>query len=308
MFPKIVRLLFLVLISAVFFSGCGQSKLSDSNANSTNAGTQKTFTIVTSFYPMYISTINITKGVGGVEVINMTKAQTGCLHDYQLTPQDLKTLEKANAFVINGAGMEVFLDKAIKQRPELKIVDASKGIGLLKDETGEENPHVWVSISNAIMQVKNIAAQLSALDAVNATKYQANADEYVKKLEVLRDKMHKSLDDVKTKDIITFHEAFPYFAKEFSLNIVTVIEREPGTEPSPKELEDTIKKVKETNINALFVEPQYPAKAAETIARETGAKIYILDPAVTGEARPEAYNDYLNSMEQNLKILQEALK
>ena len=99
------------------------------------------FRIVTSFYLMYIATINITQGIDGVEVTNMTKPQTGCLHDYQLATGDLKTLEKADAFVINGAGMEAFLDKVVNQQKALKIIDASKDIPLLKDGD-EENPHV----------------------------------------------------------------------------------------------------------------------------------------------------------------------
>lgn len=308
MLSKLVKLAAILVMSAVLLSGCGQSKVSDSPTNSNSDGTKKNFTIVTSFYPMYITTINITKGVQGVEVINMTKAQTGCLHDYQLTPEDLKTLEKANAFVINGAGMEAFLDKAIKQQPQLKMIDASKNIELLKDEKGEENPHVWVSISNAILQVKNITEQLATTDPENAAKYKSNANEYLKRLESLRDKMHKSLDGTTEKDIITFHEAFPYFAKEFNLTIVAVIEREPGTEPSPKELAETIDKVKAAHIKALFAEPQYPSKVAETIAKETNVKIYTLDPAVTGEAKPDAYDDYLNIMEKNLQTLQEALR
>jgi len=307
-FTKLVKVLCLLAMSTLILSGCGQSKNTENQGSPASTGTEKKFTIVTSFYPMYISTINITKGVAGVQVVNMTKPQTGCLHDYQMTPVDLNTLEKADAFVINGAGMEAFLDKAIGQQPQLKVVDASTGLVLLKDDKGEDNPHVWVSISNAILQVQNIAQQLSALDAVHADQYKSNADEYVKKLSALRDKMHASLDSAPHKDIITFHEAFPFFAKEFNLNIVAVIEREPGAEPTPKELADTIKQIKESNIKALFAEPQYPSKAAEAIARETGAKVYTLDPAVTGDAKPEAYNDYINIMETNLKTLQEALK
>ena len=294
---------FLVLaISTMFLAGCGR----DNKQNKTAAN--KNFVIVTSFYPMYISTINITRDVPGVEVINMTKPQTGCLHDYQLVPDDVQKLEKASAFVVNGAGMEAFLDKAVKQQPKLKIVDASKGIVLLKDENGEENPHVWVSVSNAIIQVKNIAEQLAALDPANAEKYKSNANVYTKKLESLREDMHSNLDNVKTKDIITFHEAFPYFAKEFNLNIIDVIEREPGTEPSPKELEETIDKVKQLKVKALFAEPQYPAKAAEVIAKETGAKVFTLNPAVTGESKPNAYDDYIIIMKKNLDVLKEALQ
>ncbi len=299
---KFMRFFLVLAISTMFLAGCGR----DNKQNNTAAN--KNFVIVTSFYPMYISTINITRDVPGVEVINMTKPQTGCLHDYQLVPDDVQKLEKASAFVVNGAGMEAFLDKAVKQQPKLKIVDASKGIVLLKDENGEENPHVWVSVSNAIIQVKNIAEQLAALDPANAEKYKSNANVYTKKLESLREDMHSNLDNVKTKDIITFHEAFPYFAKEFNLNIIDVIEREPGTEPSPKELEETIDKVKQLKVKALFAEPQYPAKAAEVIAKETGAKVFTLNPAVTGESKPNAYDDYIIIMKKNLDVLKEALQ
>lgn len=307
MYSKLLKLFSFLLVSIIVLSGCVQSKNTGNPASSNDRSGNK-FTIVTSFYPMYISTINITKDIPGVEVINMTKPQTGCLHDYQLTPEDLKTLEKANAFVINGAGMEAFINKAINQQKNLKIIEASKGIELIKDETGGENPHVWVSISDAILQVKNISGQLASMNPANAPKYRSNADAYVKKLEALKDKMHKSLDGIKNKDIITFHEAFPYFAKEFGLNIVAVIEREPGTAPSPKELEDTIKIVKDSKIKALFAEPQYPAKAADMIAAETGANIYSLDPAVTGDAKPDGYDEYIKVMGQNLKSLEEALK
>ena len=102
---------------------------------------------------------------------------------------------------------------------------------------------------------------------------------------------------------MTFHEAFPYFAKEFDLNIVEVIEREPGSEPSPKELEETIKKVRELNVKALFAEPQYPAGAANTIAKESGATLYTLDPVVTGEANENSANAYIEAMKKNAEVL-----
>jgi len=304
-YSRLIRLLSVLVIGFILVSGCGQAKNISDQVSSNKPATEKKLTVLTSFYPIYISTINVTKNIEKVQVINMTKPQTGCLHDYQLTPEDLKTLEKADVFVINGAGMEAFIDKALKQQPDLKIIEASKGIELLKDDNDEENPHVWVSISNDILQVRNIAEHLSLIDSANAPKYKSNAEEYIKKLEILKTKMHQNLDGVKNKNIITFHEAFPYFAQEFNLNIAAVIEREPGSEPSPKELEETINTVRDLKITALFAEPQYPAKAAETIARETGAKVYALDPVVTGDL---TLDSYINIMELNLKTLEEAIK
>lgn len=269
---------------------------------------KKDFTIVTSFYPMYIDVINITKDVEGVKVINMTKPQTGCLHDYQLTTEDMKTLEQADVFVANGAGMESFLDKATKQNKNMKVVEASnyKDINFIKDGD-EDNPHVWMSVTYSIAQVKAITAALCEADPANKDAYRKNALDYCMKLEKLKKEMHEELDDLPHKDIVTFHEAFPYLAKEFKLNIVSVIEREPGTEPTPQELETTIAKVNTLPVKVLFTEPQYSPAAAETIAKETGAKIYQLDPVVTGEANLEAMDAYISAMKKNMNILKEAL-
>lgn len=295
------NMLFCLLASlCLLLTGCG-------GTNTAGGGKDGSFHIVTSFYPMYVATINITQGVDGVTVTNMTKPQTGCLHDYQLMTEDMKTLEKADAFVINGAGMESFLDKVVNQQKNLKIIDASKGIELLKDGD-EENPHVWLSVTDAILQVKNIAEQLKAADPKHADAYEKNAAAYIKKLEALKAEMHAELDTVPNKDIVTFHEAFPYFAKEFGLNIISVVEREPGTEPTPAELQETIEQVKKLPVKVLFTEPQYSPSAAETIARETGAKIYTLDPVVTGEANDEAINAYIDTMKKNMKTLKTALQ
>ncbi len=291
-----------VLLCTALLAGCGQSSQS---------GTAKkddgSFRIVTSFYPVYIATANITRGVDGVEVVNMTKPQTGCLHDYQLTTDDMKALDSADAFVANGAGMEAFLDKVIKEHSGMKVIDASRGIELLKDEEGE-NPHVWLSITDAIRQVENIADQLSEADPKHADAYKANAAAYTDKLKALQGRLHAQLDSLPHRDIVTFHEAFPYFAKEFNLNIVKVIEREPGTEPTPSELQETIEEVNKLPVRVLFTEPQYSPSAAETISRETGAKIYSLDPVVTGEADDSALDAYITTMEKNAAVLQEALK
>ena len=286
-----------VLAVIIFFTGCGG-----------NTKDPNKLKIVTSFYPMYLDAINIAKDIDGVEVVNLTKPQTGCLHDYQLTTEDMKTLETADIFIINGLGMENFLDKVTSAQKDLKIVDASKSeeIYLLKD--GDEiNPHVWISITYSMAQVKAITHQLCEIDPAHADAYKKNALEYLNKLSALRDEMHLAFDNLPNKDIVTFHEAFPYFAAEFKLNIVAVIEREPGTEPTPQELKETIEKVNSLPVKILFTEPQYSPKAADTISRETGAEISVLDPIVTGESKLESVDDYINKMRINKDVLATAL-
>ena len=305
---KLTKILTIVFAASMLLTGCNNSAESNNSIESNNK-----LTIVTSFYPMYISTLNIVKDIPDVEVINMTAPQTGCLHDYSLSTKDLKTLSSADIFVINGAGMESFLDDVIDEYSDLKIIEASNGISLIEDTDHDENahdvnPHVWVSISKNIEEVSNIAKELSAFDPNHASEYEANADAYIAKLENLRTEMHAALDNVNNKDIITFHEAFPYFAEEFNLNIAGVIEVEPDSEPSAKEVENIISIINEKNIKALFTEPQYSSKIADTIAKETGASIYTLDPIVTGDANEDAYDDYIVKMQENLNTLKEALK
>ncbi len=260
--------------------------------------------IVTSFYPIHIAALNVAHAIPGVAVINMAPPSAGCLHDYQLTPADLVTLAQAQVLVINGAGMESFLDKARAQFPALPIIDASAGIELMQGPAGV-NPHVWLSVSHAMTQVRTLARELARLDPEHAAQYAENAAVYLEQLEALRVKIHAGLQGLRTREIVTFHEAFPYFAAEFDLRIVGVIEREPGASPSARDLAQLIELLRRRGIKALFAEPQYSAKAAETIARETGAIVYTLDSAVTGPLRPEAY---LTIMEDNLRQLQQALR
>lgn len=313
---KPVKAILVLLLCALLLAACGVSNepgitpgASGADGPLASTGNEENdFHIVTSFYPIYVLTVNVAGGIPGVSVTNMTEPQTGCLHDYELSAADMKTLETADLFVINGAGMETFVDQVKDVYPDLTIVETAKDIPLIVDEsTGEANPHVWVSVSNAIKQVENIEEALIEADSAHEDDYRRNAEAYEKELEDLKERMHEALKDIRSRDIVTFHEAFPYFAEEFDLNIVSVIEREPGTEPSAAELEETIETIDRLGVKAIFAEPQYSAKAAETIASETGAKVYLLDPLVTGpnDADPHSYVD---TMEQNLQTLIEALK
>ncbi len=271
--------------------------------------------VVTSFYPMYIATANIVDGVSDINLKNLTSKTTGCLHDYQITTQDMIKLSDADVLVINGGGMENFIDKALSTYTELKIINASQNIKenheIEHKESHDEhhdhgdNSHYWVSISLYIEQVKNIKDELCRIDVKNAFLYEMNANNYISKLEELKTKMHNSLDNIDNKNIVTFHEAFDYFAEEFDLDIVAVIEREPGTYPSSRDVAEIIDEIKDKNVNAIFVEPQYSRTAADTIARETHVNVYELDPIVTGELNKDAY---INTMNKNLDVLENAFK
>ena len=300
------KVVFVLLIICCFIlCGCGYQE---------NKIDENKFNIVTSFYPMYVATSNIVDGVEDVTLSNMTDVQVGCLHDYQMTTKDMNKLEKADVFIINGGGMESFLDKATSSCKNLKVINSSEGI-LEEDEHeeghheheeshNEENAHIWVSISLYINQVQNIANELARADEKNADKYLENAEIYIEKLKNLKNEMHEKLDNLEKKNIVTFHEAFSYFADEFNLNVVAVIEREPGTSPSAGQLAKIIDEIKETSAKAIFVEPQYEKTTANVISKETGVPVYTLDPIVSGKLDK---GEYERIMRENLKVLEEAL-
>ena len=113
------------------------SDASDSVKNTDEADDM--LTVVTSFYPMYIATLNIVDGVKGVRLENLSEPQTGCLHDFQLTPEDMKLLSTADVFVINGGGIESFMSDVAKAYPKLDVVEACEDVALLSDDESDSD-------------------------------------------------------------------------------------------------------------------------------------------------------------------------
>ena len=209
------------------------------------------------------------------------------------------------------------MDRVIALREDLSVIVASEGIQMLpgdhdhdhaaheEDEDELLNAHVWLDPALAIRQVENIAQGLSQADPQNAALYAANAQAYAKRLSRLDAELRAQLGALAGEEIVTFHEAFDYFAQAYDLRIAGVIEQEAGEEPGTRDLAETCDLVIERGVRALFVEPQYPQRAAETVARETGAAVYTLDPAVSGDGEMDSYE---RIMRQNAATLLEALQ
>lgn len=287
-------------------------------------------TVVTSFYPIYLFTLNLTDGIDGVEVHNLAAPGTGCLHDYQLQTGDMKKLAQADVFLINGAGMESFLPGVTDTFPSLPVVNASEGIDLLDAEVegvvidahdghdedehhdhdhddGSYNAHIWLDAANAQIMVANLAEGLIAALPEHADAIAANRDAYLIRLSALDEELTEGLADLPHRDIITFHEAFPYFAQAYGLNVAAVVNREPGDALSPARLAELVQVVRNLGAPPLFVEPQYDDMAARTLSAETGAPVYQLDPVVTGPEENIPLTYYEDIMRQNMTVLQEAL-
>ena len=235
----------------------------------------------------------------------MSNEHAGCLHDYHLTTTDMKLINDADVFIINGAGLETFLEKVYTVQEDLEVIDSSDNIELLSEKfSDEDNEHIWLSITNAIDQVKNIGESLCELDKDNESLYLANVNAYVKRLENLRNELRESMYDYTDVKMVTSHDAFPYFADDFGFEIVSVIEKEEGTSPTSKEMQEIIKVIKDNEIKAIFIEKDASTKIADTIGNESGAKVFELDTITSGEG---SLFDYENRMRENIKVIKESL-
>lgn len=285
----IVAVIFLVIIVTLVILNINKKNKEKEN--------DEKIKIVTSFYPMYIIAENLLEGTNNTELVNMADVNVGCLHDYTLTTEDMKKVENADIFIVNGLGMENFLDKVINSNQDMYIVDSSENIqNLIKDED-EINPHIWTSIDNYILQVKNISSELQNKDNLNEQIYKENEEKYVEKLENLKEEYLEASKELEGQKAIILNEAFEYFAQELNLEATTIKTDHEESTVSAEKLKNTIEKVKEENINIIIIDKNDNKSNAETIANETGATIYELNSGLTGSLEKDAY---IKAMEENL--------
>lgn len=283
--------------------------------------------VAASFYPMYIAAWNVAGDVPGVTVENMAQPSAGCLHDYQLTPSDLILLSGADIFVVNGGGIENFLEDVAEQYPSLEIVTASQGIELLETEPGtvflteeggagqetdgeghahvhgDENAHVWMDIARYMQEVENIRDGLSEADPAHQAFYEANAAAYLEKLERLRLEMESVKEKAGNEKVMIFHEAFAYLGEALGLDVRGAVNMDENASLSANMVSEIIDRIHREGITMLLAEEQYGAQIADAVARETGASVYMLDALLDGE---EDADSYLEGMDRNIHVLEEA--
>ena len=257
--------------------------------------------------------------VGGEHVTVTTLVPPGASpHTYELTPAQVRQVAEADVLVLIGLGFEFWAEDLIQSaaNPDLIVVHTSEGIEIIEDEPEHAsrithhasrvsgNPHIWLDPQNAIVQVKHIRDALIQADPAHRAAYEANAEAYIRQLEALDEEIAARVATWSQKEFIAFHPAWVYFARRYGLTQAAVIERTPGREPSPAELAEIIETARRIGAKAIFAEPQFSPKAAETIAAESGAQVLFLNP-LGGEKGPAPY---LEMMRYNVAQMERALK
>lgn len=253
-----------------------------------------TFNIVTTFYPVELIVQNLIKDTTNVESVNISAASGGCVHDYEMTPNDMKTFENANLIVINGQGMEHFMDKVTVNT---EILDSSQNI------QNEGSSHIWMDIDNYISQVQTIGDALSNLDEENKDVYMKNMNEYIQKINGIKEKFNIQTD----KKVMIMHDAFKYYENIGMFDIEAEFFAGHEGNYSANDLKNVISNMNNMDIKILLVDNETYEKnraLVDTIVNETNAHVYVLDLIVDVN---ENLDTYIRSMEQNLDVIKEAV-
>ena len=282
----------------------------------TGCGTQiQPAQIAATTLPVYEFTTRLCEGTP-LTVTRLVTEEVSCLHDYSLNVRQVKAAEAAEVIVISGAGLEEFMEDILH---DANTIDSSAGLTLLcpeedhahdhheethsHDHQGhhhDQDPHIWLSPSNAAIMAQNISLGL-------AQQYPDHADTFATNLEALSAQLNDlytygeaALRELSCRDLITFHDGFAYFAESFDLHILEAVEEESGSEASARELIHLIEEVEHHGLPAIFTEKSGSVSAAEVISRETGAAVYTLDMAMAGDS-------YFDAMYRNIDTIKEAL-
>lgn len=249
--------------------------------------------VVASVLPVYI----FAKNVAGekAEVALLIPPGTD-VHEFSLRPLDLKTLNEADLVLISGAGLEGFILERLSR--DGRVVDTSKGIDLIRIG-GFTDPHVWLDPLNAVRQVENIRDALSALDPENRPYYVRNAESYIGRLKALDGEIREGLGGLQSRYLITYHEAFNYFARRYDM-IPFSLTGPDAEQPLPGRMKRVYDIVRDKAVRAVFSEKQFPQESLERLKRDLGVSICTLDTLETG--RPDT-GYYERAMGENLRTI-----
>ncbi|HFU3789835.1 TPA: ZinT/AdcA family metal-binding protein [Streptococcus suis] len=305
---KKVGLLFLS-VSALLLAACGNSTASQEDGK---------LDIVTTFYPVYEFTKQVTGDEANVELL--VKAGTE-VHGYEPSAKDIARIQEADAFVYENENMETWVHdvEGSIDTEKVNVISATEGMLLLpggeEEHEGHDHseeghshaydPHVWLSPERAITLVENIRDSLVAKYPEKKDAFETNAAAYIEKLDALDAKYSETLSAAKQKYFVTQHTAFAYLALDYGLKQVSITGVAADEDPTPSRLAELTEYINKYGIKYIYFEENASKSVAETLAKETGVQLDVLNPleSLTDEDMKNG-KDYISVMEDNLTALE----
>jgi ABC-type Zn uptake system ZnuABC Zn-binding protein ZnuA len=306
---RLSRSAFIAVALAIGVAGCGQAGTHGSPAAGATAptpapGAIKVVTTTTVF-------ADIVQNVGGSRVAATSIVPPGVgPEDYEPKPDDAKKLTDAALVVSNGVGLDNFLDRLLSSvggnAPRLVLGD---GIPPMTVD-GEANPHFWLDPTLVKRYyLPAIAGKLSELDPAGRATYDANVSAYGQQLDALDAELKASVEQIppESRKLVTFHDAFPYFARHFGFELVGVVLENVGQEPSAAELAALVDRVKAAHVKAVFSEAQFSPRLSQTLADEAGIS-HVVTTLYNDALGPAPADTYLGLMRWNVDQIVTALR
>jgi ABC-type Zn uptake system ZnuABC Zn-binding protein ZnuA len=290
---QLSRILALVL-ALCMLSGCAHAQNPD---------------IAATTLPVYEFTVRLCQGTG-LTVTRLVTESVSCLHDYTLQVTQMRAIESAKTIVISGGGLEDFLHDALSN--SASVIEAAHDMELLCPEPEHDHghghdhhhhdsdPHIWLSPIRAKEMAQNICNGLKQEFPHFSDTFEQNLTALLSELDALQSYGEAQLETLSCRELITFHDGFAYFAEAFDLTILKAVEEESGSEAAASELIELIGMVEHHKLPAIFTESNGSDAAAKIIAAETGAALFSLDMAMSGDS-------YFDAMYHNIDTIKEAL-
>jgi zinc/manganese transport system substrate-binding protein len=254
------------------------------------------------------------RNVGGerIEVVALV-GPNGDTHVYQPKPADANELGAARLILVNGLGLEGWIDRLIKAAgAEAPVIVATKGITPQKmREEGRIglDPHAWQSIANAKIYVANIRDGLIAADPAGEAAYRANTETYLAKLDALEKEVFAEIAKIPLgrRQIITTHDAFGYFGTAYGFRFIAPEGISTETEASARDVAKIIRQIRAQKIPAVFLENVTDPRLVRSIAAESGATVggTLYSDALSPPDGPAS--TYIDMMRSNVRELSAAL-
>jgi manganese/iron transport system substrate-binding protein len=251
---------------------------------------------------------DMVRSVGGARVNVKALLPPGAdPHTYELPPNRVADIAKADVVFINGLGLEATIQDVIDNNAGGPVVELTGGLAVLEGGGGSSqgNPHMWLDARLGAKYIERIRDALIQQDPAGQAVYEANAAAYLEQLVSLDREMESTIQSIppERRKIVTFHDAYPYLAMRYGLEIVGVVVPSPGQEPSAQAVAKLTQTIRDEHVPAVYKEPEFNSAVLKAAASESGARVLDL----LSDAYADGVHSYVELMKFDLKQLQEGL-
>lgn len=286
---------FMIILSLVFLFGCSKQGLETAKEEQENVSENKPIIAVT-----IVPEKTFVEAVCGdlAEVVTLVPPGNSP-ENYEPTPMEIEKFSKASLYFSIGVPTEEA--NILPNAGDVKIIALQDKVASAyedrKFESGERDPHIWLSPKRVKIMVEVIADEMVKIDAANKETYEKNAEAYIKQLDDLDKEINEALVGVKSKKFIVYHPAFGYIADDYGLEMYAL--EEEGKEATAVHLQEVIDLAKKENIKAIFYQEEIDSSQSKAFAEEIGGKTMQLAPLSA---------DYIENLKEMAKTMAEVMQ